>query len=101
MKTLEIQDVQEHFTSVLITMKADGEGILICQDGEPVAELLPRYKALSISEPSSQEGFLQKIEPLVKNGTIVLPTKPLRKASMPTIQVEGTPLSQIILEDRR
>lgn len=49
MKTLDIEDVQQHL-SVLIMVKSDGEDILICQDGGPVAELLPHYNSLNIPE---------------------------------------------------
>jgi hypothetical protein len=53
------------------------------------------------STSSEWEQFLQRLQRLAGASGIVLPTKPKRKAEMPTIQVTGTPLSQIIIEDRR
>ena len=110
MKSLEIEDVQQHFTSVLITMKADGEGILICQDGKPIADLIPhqedeaRTKATDedhLDEEKEAVALLEKLRPIARRAGIILPKTRHRKASVPTLTVEGTPLSQIIVEDRR
>ena len=110
MKTLDIQDVQQHFTSVLITMKADGEGILICQDGKPIADLIPHQDDEAqtkttdegqLDEEKEAAALLEKLRPIARRAGIILPKKRHRKAFLPTLTVEGTPLSQIILEDRR
>lgn len=47
-----------------------------------------------------RERALERLKSLQPAG-IVFPTQPMRKAEMPTIEVEGKPLSQIIIEDRR
>ena len=49
---------------------------------------------------AERERELARLQTIAPAG-IVLPTKPLRKAVMPIIQVTGTPLSQMIIEDRR
>ena len=49
---------------------------------------------------AERERELTKLQAIAPVG-IVFPTKPLKKAVMPTIRVTGKPLSQMIIEDRR
>ena len=106
MKTLEEHEVQIHFSSVLTKVEREGEKFLICRNGKPIADLIPHAnidKAIEgSSEPMATEesALIQRLEQLRPAG-IVLPTKKRKRASMPTIEVKGKPLSQMILEDRR
>lgn len=40
MKKVSIQEAEENFSSLLASLEADGNPILICRDGEPVADLV-------------------------------------------------------------
>jgi len=40
MKKVSIQEAEENFSSLLARLEADGDSILICRNGEPVADLV-------------------------------------------------------------
>lgn len=63
----------------------------------PTSQISGRIQE-EIAEPDE---VLRKLAPLIEAGVIIPHTKKLRKATMPTIKVSGTPLSQMIIEDRR
>ena len=103
MQTLDEREVQREFFVVLTMIEQRGETILICRDGKPIADLTPHHAQANYSADNTRlitPSPLQRLKQMKPAG-IVLPTKKLKKAAMPTITVTGKPLSQIIIEDRR
>ena len=41
MKTVNVHEAKTNFSSLLSKLEADGETIVICRNGEPVADLVP------------------------------------------------------------
>ena len=108
MQTIDEREVQTQWEFVLTTIEQKGESFLIYRNGEPIADLTPhtQHKQFVKSEQVQEEiheadPLLEKLRPVIRAGLIIPHSKKLRKASMPTIEVEGKPLSQIIIEDRR
>lgn len=102
MQTLDEPEVRQKLYVVLTMIEQQGEKVLICRNGKPIADLTP-HNAAANEKDDGQQLFapspLQRLKQ-IKPAGIVLPTKKLKKAVMPTITVTGKPLSQIILEDR-
>ena len=44
MKTVNVHEAKTHFSSLLARLEADGETIVICRNGEPVADLVPHQR---------------------------------------------------------
>jgi prevent-host-death family protein len=49
MKTVNIHDAKTHFSSLLAKLEKDSESIVICRNGEPVADLVPHRRASRIT----------------------------------------------------
>lgn len=41
MKTVNVHEAKTHFSSLLARLEAGGQPIVICRNGEPVADLVP------------------------------------------------------------
>jgi antitoxin (DNA-binding transcriptional repressor) of toxin-antitoxin stability system len=48
MKTINIHEAKTNFSSLLTKLEADSETIVICRNGEPVADLVPHKRASRI-----------------------------------------------------
>ncbi len=44
MKTVNVHEAKTHFSSLLAKLEADSETIVICRNGEPVADLVPHQR---------------------------------------------------------
>jgi antitoxin (DNA-binding transcriptional repressor) of toxin-antitoxin stability system len=44
MKTVNVHEAKTHFSSLLARLEADSETIVICRNGEPVADLVPHQR---------------------------------------------------------
>ena len=44
MKTVNVHEAKTHFSSLLAKLEADSETIVICRNGEPVADLVPHRR---------------------------------------------------------
>ena len=53
MKTINVHDAKTHFSNLLAQLEANSEPIIICRNGEPVADLVPHKRASRI-KPHSQ-----------------------------------------------
>jgi antitoxin (DNA-binding transcriptional repressor) of toxin-antitoxin stability system len=49
MKTVNIHDAKTHFSSLLAKLEKNSESIVICRNGEPVADLVPHRRANRIT----------------------------------------------------
>lgn len=107
MQTLDEREVQGKLRVMLTMIEQRGETFLICRNGKPIADLTPHIQdERPMPRRRDQKVFdadpvLQKLQQVIQAGLIIPHSKKLRQASMPTIEVQGTPLSQIIIEDRR
>jgi antitoxin (DNA-binding transcriptional repressor) of toxin-antitoxin stability system len=48
MKTVNVHEAKTHFSSLLAKLETDNETIVICRNGEPVADLVPHQRASRI-----------------------------------------------------
>lgn len=48
MKTVNVHEAKTHFSSLLAKLEKDSEAIVICRNGEPVADLVPHQRASRI-----------------------------------------------------
>ena len=48
MKTVNIHQAKTNFSSLLAKLEKDNETIVICRNGEPVADLVPHQRATRI-----------------------------------------------------
>ena len=48
MKTVNVHDAKTHFSSLLAKLEANGESIVICRNGKPVADLVPHRRSSRI-----------------------------------------------------
>ena len=48
MKTVNIHAAKTNFSSLLAELEADSQTIVICRNGEPVADLIPHQRASRI-----------------------------------------------------
>jgi prevent-host-death family protein len=44
MKTVNVHEAKTHFSSLLNKLETDSETIVICRNGEPVADLVPHQR---------------------------------------------------------
>lgn len=44
MKMVNVHEAKTHFSSLLAKLEADSETIVICRNGEPVADLVPHQR---------------------------------------------------------
>ena len=44
MKTVNVREAKTHFSSLLAILEANSETIVICRNGEPVADLVPHKR---------------------------------------------------------
>ncbi|MDM8524308.1 hypothetical protein QUF80_13140 [Desulfococcaceae bacterium HSG8] len=98
-----MHDIQTNLFSILEKLEKEGKSFLIFRDEKPVADLIPHKEHIACDKDQVKEKSpSQKLDRLVRAGAGIPPSKALRKASVPTITVEGKPLSQMIItEDRR
>jgi antitoxin (DNA-binding transcriptional repressor) of toxin-antitoxin stability system len=52
MKTVNVHEAKTNFSSLLATLEADSETIVICRNGEPVADLVPHKRVNRIKAHS-------------------------------------------------
>ena len=50
MKTITVAEAAKDFTEVLAAAQSDGEEVVITQDGEPVATLIPEHQGQTLEE---------------------------------------------------
>ena len=49
MKTVNVHEAKTHFSSLLAKLEKDSEAIVICRNGEPVADLVPHRRTNRIT----------------------------------------------------
>jgi len=87
-----IKDVKNNLSRLLTQVKA-GEEILITERGRPVARI--------VKENHEDMSIRAALEPLVRKGLIVLPGRSILKDRLLTVEIQGTPVSSMVIEDRR
>lgn len=93
MSTVGIKELKNRLTQYLRRTKK-GEEVVVTERGKPVAVIQP---ITSAKQAVSLEGKLAR---LAASGSVTLPTrKPLKKVRL--VKISGTPVSKIILDDRR
>lgn len=50
MKTVNVHEAKTNFSSLLAKLEADSETIVICRNGEPVADLVPHQRTSRIKK---------------------------------------------------
>ena len=87
-----IRETKTRLSSYLAAVRA-GEEVLITDRGRPVARIIP--------EPARTASLTEQLAGLAAAGIVTLPTEPAPRARPIPQRVTGTPLSDIVREDRR
>ena len=66
MRTLTIQDTRAHLGALLRDVESQGEKIIICRQGKPVADLVPHPGSrIKTSEPPAQHhNYIRQTDPV-------------------------------------
>ncbi len=95
MQSVGIRDLKGRLTHYLRLIKG-GEKLVVTERGKPIALIRP------LDGNEGQATVEERLAVLAKQGKIRLPLKKGRfNLKTPPIKVKGTPLSRIIIEDRR
>ena len=87
-----IKQVKNHLSRLLLEVKA-GRVVVITDRGRPVARI--------VSTEDQAESIRASLEPLIRSGTVSMPTRPIEKKNLTPVVAPGKPASQIVQEDRR
>ena len=93
MSTVGIKELKNRLTQYLRRTK-QGEEVVVTERGQPIALITP---IRSVAKPLTLEARLAR---LAAQGLVSLPTRKLLRR-VRRVRVSGTPVSRIILEDRR
>ena len=71
----------------------NGHDILIAESGKIIARII---------KEETQDPFVnQALWPLISEGLVISPTRPLDKGIPTTLELPGKPVSEMVTEDRR
>ena len=87
-----IKDVKNNLSRLLVKVKA-GEEILITERGRPIARI--------VKENQGDKSIRAALGTLVQKGLVTLPSRSIQKDSISAVEVQGKPVSKIVIEDRR
>ena len=87
-----IKDVKNNLSRLLAKVKA-GEEILITERGRPIARI--------VKENQGDKSIRAALGTLVQKGLVTLPSRSIQKDSISAVEVQGKPVSKIVIEDRR
>ncbi len=87
-----IKEVKNNLSRLLARVKT-GEDVLITERGKPVARI--------VKENKGDKSIRVALEPLVQKGLIVLPSRNILKDRLSAVEVSGSPVSRMVVEDRR
>lgn len=87
-----IKDVKNNLSRLLSEVKA-GEEVLITERGRPVARI--------IKENSADQSIRAALMPLIQKGLVSMPSQNIRKDSISALKVSGSPVSEMVIQDRR
>lgn len=87
-----IKEVKNNLSRLLARVKT-GEDVIITERGKPVARI--------VKENKGDKPIRVALEPLVQKGLVVLPSRNILKDSLSAVEVSGSPVSKMVVEDRR
>lgn len=87
-----IKEVKNNLSQLLGRVKA-GEEILITERGRPIARI--------VKENKGEKSIRAALGPLIQKGLIALPNRGILKARNAPLKVQGKPVSEMVVEDRR
>lgn len=89
-----VKEIKNNLSRYLAAVKS-GDEVIITERGKPIARI--------IREKPDAKSIRAALAPLVKDGLISLPSTRLKKKPIlsPQHPVSGTPVSEMVIEDRR
>lgn len=63
MKSINVHDAKTRLSSLLAEIEKTGKGVVICRNGEPVADLVPHVRAVSMSADKKLGAIEIKYDP--------------------------------------
>ena len=63
MKSVNVHEAKTHFSALLVAIEERGERIVICRNGEPVADLVPHRKTVSMAADPKLGAFKITYDP--------------------------------------
>ena len=64
MKTVNVHEAKTQFSMLLAEIEERGERIVICRNGEPVADLVPHRRSLSMAADAKLGAFTIDYDPV-------------------------------------
>ncbi len=92
MLSIGIKELKNQLSRYLLLVK-QGEEILITERGKGIARI--------IQESSTKSTIQRALQPLVVEGIITLPSRPIQREIPEPPAVPGKPVSQMVLEGQR
>jgi len=92
MITAGIKDLKNKLSQYLSLVKK-GEDIVITERGKVIARI--------IQEDNQRTSLRQTFQPLIMNGLVTFPSEQLNKVISDPVKVQGKPISEMVIEDRR
>ena len=92
MKATGIKELKNKLSQYLLFVKK-GEDVLITERGKVIARIIPEY--------SQKKSLRKTLHPLIVKGLVTFPSRDLIKDIPDPIEVQGKPVSDMVIEDRR
>lgn len=64
MKSVNVHEAKTQFSGLLAEIEAKGSGFVICRNGEPVADLVPHRRAVSMAADKTLGAFKINYDPV-------------------------------------
>lgn len=87
-----IKEVKNNLSKILARVKT-GEEVVITDRGKPIARIL--------KENQDNRSIREALAPLIEKGLVVLPVRSISKKQITPVNLEGKPVAEMVLEDRR
>ena len=92
MITAGIKELKNQLSRYIALVKK-GDDVLITERGRVIARV--------IREDSRRNSLRQALQALVLKGQVVMPTREINRDIAKPVKLQGKPVSEIVLEDRR
>ena len=92
MITAGIKQLKNHLSRYIGLVKK-GDDVLITERGRVIARI--------VKEDSRSFRLRQALQPLILKGQVIMPTREIERDIPEPFELNGRPVSEIVLEDRR
>lgn len=87
-----IKELKNGLSRYLALVKA-GDELIVTEHGKPIARIT--------QESTGKQSVRKQLIQLAQEGLITMPSQSIEKTSFIPIKIEGKPVSEMVIEDRR